>query len=435
MKNINITKAKTSITNGLNILFDAQESSIYELEHPILNLNTGEIVINKSRIAAIPEISLRLDQSVEGKYPTLMDFANAKIRNKKSLLKGLVLKFSPQYLYYVMSIGNDYVTSYKSKRDQLKHICSHKLDIFLTSLEGIQHNFTLVTITVDELKDMLGVRQDKPYKDFKRDTLNKAIKDIEKHLNKVIDYVEIKDSRRVVALRFSIRRNEGDPTFQFLYDYITSQLHYYTKYLVKNPARFKNFLKNTELKNDEVIGEEKTFEEWRKEAEEAFKAEQQIFEMFEDDGVFYDANNIIYSEKHHSLLERIYLEEYDEKTQQEKVKYIFLKENGKIISNPIESLHYLRNLELTKMQNSVHILDLLPFAYFDRLTTKWINISDIDILKLHETKIQKDIILKDVSRFRFDDELKQNTFKYYVETQKIADTSNNLRKKIQETLF
>jgi len=435
MKNVNIAKAKRSVTNGLQILFDAQNSSIYELEHPVVNLKNGEIEINKSRVAALPEISLRFDESIGGKYPTIMDFAKANIKNKKKLIKSLILKFSPQYLYYVLSIGNDYVTSYKSRRDKLKHTYSHKLDIFLVSLEGIQHNLSLVTITIDELKDMLGVDRNKQYKDFKRDVLVKAINDIENYMNKKIDYVEIKKSRRVIALRFSIRRNEDDPTFEFFYDYITSQLHYYSKYIVKNPARFKNFLKNTEIKNNEILGEEKTFEQWKSEAEEAFKAEQQIIEMFEDNKLFYDANNIIYSKKHHSLLNKVYLDEYDEKTEQQKIKFTFVKDNGVTVSNPVQALKYLRDMELARMQNSVHIIDLLPFAYFDRLLAKWINIDDIDTLRLHENKIQKDILLKDVSKFNFDDEARYAAFKYYVEAQKIADTSQSLRKKIQKSLF
>jgi len=435
IKNVNIAKAKLSVTNGLQILLDAQDSNIYEIEHPIINLNNGEIEIIKCRVAALPEISLRFDKSIQGKYPTIMDFAKANIKNKKSLLKGLVFKFSPQYLYYILSIGNDYVTSYKSRRDKLKHTHSHKLDIFLVSLEGIQHNFSLVTITLEELKNMLGVKQEKLYKDFKRDVLVKAINDIEIYMNKKIDYVEIKNSRKVVALRFSIRRNEDDPTFEFFYDYITSQLHYYSKYIIKNPARFKNFLKNTEIKNNEIVGEEKTFEQWKNEAEEAFKAEQQIIEMFEDDKLFYDANNIIYSKKHHSLLNKVYLDEYDEKTEQQKIKFTFVKDNGITISNPIMALKYLREMELARLQNSVHIIDLLPFTYFDKLLTKWINIDNIDILKLHENKIQKDILLKDVSKFNFNDEARYNTFKYYVESQKIADTTQNLRKKIQKSLF
>jgi len=67
--------------------------------------------------------------------------------------------------------------------------------------------------------------------------------------------------------------------------------------------------------------------------------------------------------------------------------------------------------------------------------TKWINIDNINVLKLHENKIQKDILLKDVSKFNFEDEARDAAFKYNVEAQKFSDINQNLRKKIQETLF
>lgn len=435
MKNVNIAKAKRSVSDGLKILLDAQNNNIYEIEHPVIDLMTGEITIYKKRVTAIPEIIVEFDKSVEGKYPTIMDFANANIKNKKTLIKNIILKFSPQYLYYVLSIGNDYVTSYKSRRDKLKSIYSHKLDIFLVSLEGIQHNLSLVTISIDRLKNIMGVRKDMLYKDFKRNILKRAIDDIENNMNKKIDYDEKKEGRKVIALRFSIRRSENDPTFEFFYDYVVSQLYYYSQYSIKVFTKFKNFLKNKDFEDDEIIGDEKTFEEWKIEAEEAFKAEQQIIKMFEDDKLFYDANNIIYSKKHHSLLNKVYLDEYDEKTEQQKIKFTFVKDNGVTVSNPVQALKYLRDMELARMQNSVHIIDLLPFAYFDRLLAKWINIDDIDTLRLHENKIQKDILLKDVSKFNFDDEARYAAFKYYVEAQKIADTTQNLRKKIQNSLF
>jgi len=428
VKATNIKTANRSVSQALTVLEKAQNSNFYEIEHMKLDLKTGELMTGISRINALPTITLWLDESMSNKGYTLSSFAKCKIRNKRSHIKGLEIEFSAMYLYHVLSIGNDYVTSRRSRRDTLTHISSHKFDILLESVYKMQRNPEALTFTLEEIKDRLGVRQEIEYKYLKKDTLLPSIKDLKENMGKIITMKEIKVGKQVEAITFSIKMEEKSDFEEFLYKYISSQLFYFTKVEIKDINKFSNYLKGKHIDDNENIGE-KTFVEWKKEAELSFESEKKILLMIEEDEMFFKSNELIYDKIKHTLLkEKIQYEDGEEK----KV-YIFIKKTtGEIIRTPIESEKYLLKLEMEYMNKSIHLIDLIPFLYSDTLTGRWIKIDSIDVLNEYREKIIKDIVLKNTDKFSFKEEIQKSMFCFYVEKNKFNEITKMMKKRIQQ---
>jgi len=425
IKATNIKSAQKSVNVALEMLDSAQTSNFYEIEHLELDLETGEIRTGISKVSALPRITLWLDSSMEGKGYTLKSFAEADIKNKKSLIRGLEFEFSPMYLYHVLGIGNDYVTSYKSKRDNLKYASSHKFDILFSSLYKIQHNKSAVTFKVSVLKDFVGVPQQTEYKYFKRDVLLKVLKDMKEEMNKVITMKENRVGRKVDSITFSLEYDVLDESEKFLYHYIASQLYYFSNVEIKSVLKFANFLQNKEIEDDEYFGE-KQFFEWREEAEEAFVCEREILNSIENDTVFFKRNNLEYDMKKHTIM-RSEIEYVDG---EEISKQHYISVNGKHIQNPIASLKYIIDLENDFFSKSIHIIDFIPFAYATA-NGSWAKVDDVDKLSLLKEQIYKDVLLKNIDKFAFDDDAQRNMFIYYMEKDMFAETTKGLKEKIQ----
>lgn len=422
----NIQKAQHSVKKALDILIAAQNSNFYEIEHLQLDLETGKVETGISRISALPAITLWLDESVSGEGYTLESFAEADIKNKRELIRGLEIEFSPKYLFHVLSIGNDYVTSHKSKREKLSHAASYKFDILISSLQFSKNKKT-ITFDIEDLKNQLGVSSDIEYKYFKRNTINKIITDINEKMNKKVELKEHRTGRKVTSVSFIIEEDSENPLLDFIFHYISSQLFYFSKYNIKNIEQFSSYLKNKEIPDEEEIGD-KIFAEWKDEAEKAFTCENDILNMLEADALFFKRNNLIYDKKKHTIMREISYTEDGE----DKKKYHLIKTETTTIKNPIESLRYINQLEREEIKNSVHVIDLIPFGYFDYGKRKWVKIDTADKVVQYKEKIYKDIAIKKTESFTFDDSTKQDIFIYYVEKNMFNEISEGYLKKIQK---
>ncbi|CAO5682540.1 MAG: hypothetical protein HEEMFOPI_01726 [Holosporales bacterium] len=66
-------------------------------------------------------------------------------------------------------------------------------------------------LTLDEIRAMLGIQKEKfaKYNDFKRFVLDISVREINKKTDIFIDYEEIKDSRKVSSIYFTIQKNKN----------------------------------------------------------------------------------------------------------------------------------------------------------------------------------------------------------------------------------
>lgn len=213
----------------------------------------------------------------------------------------------------------------------------------------------------------------------------------------------------------------------FVFHYITSQLdNFYEEIEIKSVSKFSKYLSNKEIAEDEVFGD-KTFKEWEEEAEIAYRLENEILDKMKKDNVFFRHNQLIYDKKKHTLLKQTcYFEDGEEK-----IKYNLIRVNDENITNPLTSMKYILNLEIQYFNNSIHIVDLIPFAY-STFDYKWVNINSIEMVEQYKTHLHKDILLKNTEKFGFNDDEKQSIFNYYVERNMFAETTKGLKEKIQK---
>ncbi len=425
MKETNIKAAANGIKSALKVLISAQNSNFYEIEHNRVDLKTGEISTGISRVSSLPSITLWLDESLANKGYTLTSFAEAKIKNKRKYIKGLEIEFSPIYLYHILSIGSDYVTSFKSKRDSFKHRASHKLDILLNSLYGIQHNKSVLTFELEEIMELIGVSPNTSYKYFKRDILNPCLQDLEEYSGKKVKIEELREGKSVRAISFSIEKTESDDFTSFLYHYISSQLYYFSKIKINSIKNFKDFLENGNFPDSEEIGG-KTLYDWSNEAESEYVAENDILAWLEDDEIFFKKNNIIYDKKKHTILK----EKSDEVDGNEVKKYEYIYSGDVKLTTPTSSYRYLMSLEQESIKNSVHLADMIPFGYADNKTRKWINVSTLEVLIQNKEAIYKDIVLKNRDKFTFDTPEQTEMFLYYLEKELFGDINSSVKKRV-----
>lgn len=421
---VNSNSLKKSTNQALRILDTIQDLNKYEIEHPQLNLETGKIEVGLSKVNALPRITLWLSDKFKDKGYSLKSFAELEIKNKRQYIEGIEFKFDTSYLYYVIGIGNDYTVSYRSKRDQLKWTVSYKLDIFINSIAIYRSNKKLMKFLIPDLKAILGAREDLEYKYFKRDYLIKPLKDINRVMEKHVGFTEEKEGRRVTHIIFSIEDVEFDEFVSFKYDYISSQMYFFSKIEIKNLTKFKNFIKNKTFDEDEKIGN-KTIEQWFEEAEKAYICEKEILSAQDDKEDMFIKNNLIYDIKKHTILnDTVYLENGEKHH-----KYSLVSWKNSKISNPIIALEYLISLENEDIKNSMHLIDFIPFSYA-LPSRKWVKIDSINKFEKYKTEMYRDIILKRKEMFSMKDDLKI-IFDSYVEKEMFTDINRKFLKEIK----
>ncbi len=423
---VNANSLKKSVNDTLMILSKIQDLNKYEIEHPRLDLETGEIEIGISKVNALPRITLWLSDDFEGKGHTLESFAKLDIKNKKSFIKGLEFKFDTAYLFHVVGIGNDYTVSYRSKRDKLKWSVSHKLDIFINSIAIHKNNKNAMRFSVIEMKHILGAREEMEYKYFKRSYLTKPLQDINEAMGKNISFEEERVGRKVEYVIFKIENTDFDEFDNFKFDYISSQLYFFTNIEIQNIVKFKNFLKNKTFEESENIGD-KEIEAWTEEAERAYLCEKEILELQKKSESFFIKKNLVYDVSKHTFLKDVaYLEDGETKH-----KYHLIDFGGKKITNPILSLEYIIELENQESGKSIHLLDFMPFAYATP-DGKWIKIETLDDFENKKELLYKDVVLKNKESFAMESSELKSMFDIYVEKEMFTDINRSFTEKVKK---
>lgn len=115
-----VETAKYKTHYALKMLKDIQNKASYEYKVPILNDDFSEDQIYEFKsVAAIPEITLVLDEEMGEKYKTLTEFAEADIKNKA--YQKISFEISKSYLSAVIGLGKDYTNLNRKKELNLHH--------------------------------------------------------------------------------------------------------------------------------------------------------------------------------------------------------------------------------------------------------------------------------------------------------------------------
>ena len=116
----------------------------------------------------------------------------------------VLLEFSPQLKPYLLQLKSQFTKISISDAMGFKSVYALRIFELLVQYEAIGQR----EISINELRDYCGISKGeyKLYKDLKRRVINRAKDEINEKTDYAIDYKEIKDSRKVVAIDWSIQK-------------------------------------------------------------------------------------------------------------------------------------------------------------------------------------------------------------------------------------
>lgn len=121
--------------------------------------------------------------------------------------KGCVLlEFSPQLKPYLLQLKSHFTKLSLSDMMQLTSIYSMRFYELLKQYEIVGQR----KISVKEIREYCGIVEGeyKRYNDFKKDVLERAKKEINGKTDIIINYTEIKESRKIVAIEWTIKKKD-----------------------------------------------------------------------------------------------------------------------------------------------------------------------------------------------------------------------------------
>lgn len=410
-------KSASRIGYALNMIYEIKSKASHEYKIPIISEDFSTIDYEYKIVKAIPEISLVLDEEMGQKYANLIDFIKADIKNKKKHIKKISFEISKSYVSAILGLGRDYTETNRKQRDMFKSTYAFKLDILIKSIAGVQSSSKFNKYTFEEIKERLGSNIT-DYRIFKKNVLMPALEDLNNYTDYDIELVETRLSRKVDFISFNIKlKNKSDSNLKYGVDkvayYIASRLYYFTANKILNLIGYANHIEEQIQDNQLTIYEGKYLEEWKEEAEREFKIEEELLKFIQDNQKIFETKNIIYDEKRMCIVEKTIVLKDTEKSPEleniridkdikpeEKIKTIKTRDYN--VTNPSTSLRYIHEVLLKELPKESSIIDFLPFSILNGKGL--VQINDIETFLRYKQLIQYNIIEKNLTFFRFDDD-------------------------------
>lgn len=139
-------------------------------------------------------------RSADGDLTQFPLIVRANHRNRKGIIE---LKFSPDLKPHMLQLGRKFTSFYDHNVMILPSTYSMRIYEFLKQFESIGWR----EMTIDEIRTKLEITDKyNSYNMFKKKVILKAQKDLSEHCDISFTFREIKQGRKVVALRFTINR-------------------------------------------------------------------------------------------------------------------------------------------------------------------------------------------------------------------------------------
>lgn len=408
-------KSMHRVGDALKILDGMQNKNFYQWNEERLDENLN-IVNNIVKIAVVPEIRLELDHEIGGKtdvfgnklYNSIADFINAPIKNKSKYIKKITFKLNPSYLSNILGLERDYSEPDRKQRINFKSSYSFRLDTLLRSIEKIQNYQNLTHFTFAELQKKFGT-QYKLYKHFKARVLEPAVEDINNYTNLTVQMIETREAgerselkyvKFVIGRKSNILIENNRYGINSVAYYISSRLFYFKNNGIRNLLAYARKLEE-EIKDtlDISIYDTKSLFEWKEEAQKAYQIEIELLNIVEKNKLFISQNRLKYDDKRMCLVSIEYDEEENIK---ESIKILTYKD--KKVTNPMESIDYLKDLLSTGYSERVDIFDYLPFEIANTSSMGWVKINSMIDYQKHENTIIDYMNKKKLDHFRFENQ-------------------------------
>lgn len=121
------------------------------------------------------------------------------------------IKFSPSTQEFLHQLNSNFTSYYIDSVNKFKSTFSIRIyEICICNINKSNKNNFIFIIELKTLREWLELEKNYPnFKDFKRRVLEKSKSEINTHSDLEIDFNEIKESRKVVAIQFIVERKQG----------------------------------------------------------------------------------------------------------------------------------------------------------------------------------------------------------------------------------
>jgi hypothetical protein len=427
-------KSAKRVGEALRILYEAQGKASYEYKLPEISEDFKEISYELAKVSTVPKIGLVLDEEMGAKYENIMDYAQSNVSNKKKHINGIRFELSKAYLTSVLGLGRDFTELTRKDRNAFKSSYSFRLDTLVRSIEKVQHIKKFNYYTIDDIQKKFGTNF-KEYADFKARVLNPAIKDLNEFTDLIVELVEIKSSRQVVAVSFKIARKfsiDGQTKFgvnKTAY-YIASRLYYFSNQKINNLIGFARHIEK-ELKIPSLIPmyADKEVQEWEDEADLAVKTELEVIKIIDANISFFKNRGLYYDEKRMCLIEKVMQSDESSESKEPKEVIKIIKKADYKITDPMTSLRYIRELIENEEITEFSIIDFIPFKVAC-LEKGWLNIDTIHEYLVNKQTIIKAVLNKNSDYFRFDNPIIKESFVNHMARETFKELHDEYRQSI-----
>jgi len=373
-KQILLEKKSGPVVKKLREFINLSHGARFEYRRDVPNDDNTGLVTEFWVTSLIPEIALKLNVEAEERYGNYNDFLSSKARNKLEQIEGVILRFNKQVVLDQMLVYSDrYKTPYAKlnyrNRKMMSGPNARRMDIFLRSLEakmmfGNKFRFSPKSITA---KFDTGFSE---WSDFKRHVLLPGIEEFNRFSEDVkVEYREDKvpGSKRVAAVWFEFvplhERGEKFQQYPYAAYYLATRIkHFHADlYDLNSPddksratAMRRNSIKEiAELLSEQFAAAEddkvlrlssdenknRTYGEWKKVASEQYKGWMKVSnflnvhpEVAERHELLFDLERMALMNRDNTLIEPL---------------------PGHPVSNPVESLQYLRTIVDAKLKKEL----------------------------------------------------------------------------------
>lgn len=185
-----------------------EDFKLHKLEIAEFSRMTGLAIDNQ--YSKLQEVTLNLMKRIlkiyESHSNSILQIAWLSLA-RYHLTKGYVeLRFDPTLKPYLLELKSQFTKLSIGDMMQLTSIYAMRFYELLKQYESIGQR----KINVEDLREYCGIAKNeyKRYNDFKKDILERAKKEINEKTDIVIDYQEIKQSRKIVTIEWTIKKKD-----------------------------------------------------------------------------------------------------------------------------------------------------------------------------------------------------------------------------------
>lgn len=468
-----IARIQSRFNEALTTIHNASQKVSYSWMEQTISFEevNGEKIakINNTLLSGsiIPMFGLKFNDKLEKvlskeeiKNMTIESFIEMNLPNKVQYVDSIKMELSPKTLVNIVGIGlfggnygKGFAKSLRKNRNKFRKSITFQFDLLLRSLINTTKDSHLRRFTFNEIKEHLHAQSYKSWEAFKKSVLLPSIEEINELTEIDCGYKLVPNQKEWTHIQLLTKwkcNSMGFEASKFNYDYLAYFIAVQHKYFQQNRLsdKLESFLPYVQgelySSGDDVEMYGRTVEEWKEYGKKVYSAEQELLSYINENKDFLDANNLIYDEKRMCLVirnfkdnEEVEIDVLDgvnvvKTTKLKKTSYI-TSNNGYKVTCPISSLRYLNECGATERADAVYIFEFIPFK-FATIDAKWNDINNLEDYNKMLDPIRIAAYHKKFAYFKFDTEVKKESFLYYLSARRFKEFDDIFRENMEKAI-